>query len=225
MGGGGRWLARCLLVGAMAVLMGPTPLVAQWIRADLPGAGFPNSAVVRSPEATHRSFSWPTFAAGVATSLLAHEAAHFTASILVGATPGLRFDSWRPVVESGIDEVRHPAKQFVFSSGGMTVQLLLNEILLDVPHGRGPAGEFARGILAGGVGTVLFYFTAGRSSQIGDVWHMAQTSGLSTWTLTAIFGGVAATQVVRIVLRDRYTPFFAFPGPAGELNVGVRFRH
>ena len=222
--GGGRGLAWCLPVGAVALLASATPLGAQEMGAELSDIPAPHAAVTWPLEAARRSFSWPRFAAGVATSLLAHEAAHFTASILVGATPGLRFDRWRPVVESGIDEARNPAKQFVFSSGGMTVQLLLNEILLDVPHGPGPAGEFERGILAAGVGTVLFYFTVGRTSQIGDVWHMAQTSGLSTWTLTAIFGGVAATQVVRIVLRDRYMPFFAFPTPAGGLAVGATLR-
>lgn len=139
----------------------------------------------------------------------------------MGATPGIGIDHFRPVIHSGIDLRVHPAQQFIFSAAGMTTQLLINEVILDIHHGPGPSHEFERGILASGVGTVLFYVTLGRNTDVSDVQVMSEASGLSKWTLTAIFGGVAATDVVRIALKKRYAHFFAAPRADGGMNVGA----
>lgn len=168
------------------------------------------------------SFSWPRFVGGFVASLAAHEAAHIAASLIVGGNPSIGFSSGRPVMHSGIDAVAHPNQQFAFSASGMVVQLLINEVILDWPRPeRGIAGEFERGVLAGGVGTVLFYFTIGRGSGVSDVQWMDDTSGLSKWSLTAIFGGVAALDVARVLLDRRYARFFAFPDGAGQLHLGL----
>lgn len=164
---------------------------------------------------TPSSAFWPKFIAGFFTSLAAHEAAHVTSSLVMGYTPGLGFDAGRPVIHSGIDEARHHTAQFIFSASGMTTQLVLNEVLLDWPHHGQPASAFTKGMLASGVGTVLFYFTIGRSSNISDVQLMADNSSLSKWELAAIFGGVAATDVVRVLINPRYAHFFAAPTSNG----------
>ena len=95
-----------------------------------------------------------------------------------------------------IDATINPHKQFIFSSAGLTVQTLLDETLLDVPHARGSvAGPFERGLLAGGIGTVLFYITLGRSGSVSDVTFMANTSSLSKTQVSLIYGGMAALHV------------------------------
>lgn len=169
-----------------------------------------------------RSFSWPRFVGGFVASLATHEAAHIAVSLIVGANPSIGFNSGRPVMHSGIDAIAHPDQQFAFSASGMVVQLLINEVILDWPRpDRGIAGEFERGVLAGGVGTVLFYFTIGRGSGVSDVQWMDDTSGLSKWSLMAIFGGVAALDVARVLLDRRYAHFFAFPDGTGRLHLGL----
>jgi hypothetical protein len=195
--------------------------MASWGELSVPRSVGPS--ILQSAEPSNRRFSWPKFVLGFFSSIAAHEATHFATSFVVGATPSLGFDKGRPVVHSGIDGDLDPHKQFAFSSSGMGLQLLLNEAILWWPRAEGVAGEFERGILAGGIGTVLFYFTLGRNSPVGDVYWMDQTSSLSKWGLTAIFGGVAATEVLRIVLRKRYMPFFWFPGPDGSVNLGVSY--
>lgn len=169
-----------------------------------------------------RRFSWPQFGAGFLTSILAHEAAHVATAFFVGGRPSVAFDGPRPVVYSGIDPELHPGDQFVFSSSGMAVQLLINEVILGTHDDAAPAGAYERGVLAGGIGTVLFYFTVGRNSPVSDVDHMARHSGVSKWWLTLIYGGVAASDVVRVAVRSRYAPhLFALPGPRGALVVGM----
>lgn len=165
------------------------------------------------------------FVAGAVSSVLVHEAGHVTAAAVLGGSPSVGFDRARPVVYSGLDPALDPDAQFVFSASGMSVQLLLNEALLAWPHETGePAGPLERGVLAGGIGTVLFYFTIGRSASVSDVQQMAQYSGLSKWTLGAMFGGVAALEAVRIWRSDRYGPhFFVLPGPERTVRVGVAY--
>ena len=68
---------------------------------------------------------------------------------------------------SGINIDKHPHKQFVFSAAGLTTQALINEGILDIPHARGSSLE--RGILAGGIGTTLFYITLGRNGAVSDI--------------------------------------------------------
>ena len=86
------------------------------------------------------------FAAGFVTSILAHESGHIIASYAVGGHPSFGFNHWRPTLYSGIDSRIEPHKQFIFSSAGLTVQTLLDETLLDMPHARGSiAGPFERG--------------------------------------------------------------------------------
>ncbi|HEY7894053.1 MAG TPA: hypothetical protein VIC24_04065 [Gemmatimonadaceae bacterium] len=160
------------------------------------------------------------FVFGFVTSILAHEAGHVVASLAVGAHPSFGFNEFRPTIYSGIDASLHPTKQFIFSSAGLTVQSLLDESILDVPHRGGSA--FERGILAGGIGTVLFYITLGRNGSVSDVAYMAQTSKLSKDQVSLIYGGIAALHAVRIHGMAKYAHFFTAPSDRGGMKVGMR---
>jgi hypothetical protein len=162
------------------------------------------------------------FALGFISSILAHESGHIVASYAVGGHPSFGFDHWRPTIYSGIDSRLDPHKQFIFSSAGLTVQTLLDETLLDVPHAKGSiAGPFERGLLAGGLGTVLFYITLGRNGTVSDVSFMSRTSSLSKNQISLIFGGIALIQAVRIHVKDRYAHFFSVPDATGRFRIGV----
>ncbi|HEX9728417.1 MAG TPA: hypothetical protein VGA37_07940 [Gemmatimonadales bacterium] len=216
--------AARLLAAGFGVAFAAAPVAAQ--RQGETDSTSVTPVVVQATIPEPRSFSWWAFTAGILTSLAAHETGHVVAALVLGASPSLGFDTGRPVIYSGIDPRLNPHDQFAFSAAGMSVQLLLNEIILDWPgHTAGLAGEFERGVLASGIGTVLFYFTVGRNTSVSDVQNMADYSGLSKWSLTAIFGGVAATDVLRIALRQRYAHFFAYPGPDHTMRVGVRLGH
>lgn len=168
--------------------------------------------------------SWPRFAAGFITSLAAHEAAHVASALALGGSPSLALNEGRPVIESGIDGARHPARAFIFSASGMTVQLAANEAILDWPHHGRPAGSFARGFLVSGIATVAFYVTVGRAAKVGDLEQMATFSSLSPWTLSAIFGSVALSDAIRLFAQPRYGSLFWAPLPDGRLAVGVAHR-
>jgi hypothetical protein len=162
------------------------------------------------------------FVTGFVTSILAHESGHVIASYAVGGHPSFGFNKWRPTIYSGIDSRTDPHKQFIFSSAGLTVQTLLDETLLDVPHARGSiAGPFERGLLAGGIGTVLFYITLGRTGSVSDVTFMANTSSLSKTQVSLIYGGMAAIHALRIHFKDRYAHFFTVPDASGHLRIGM----
>ena len=165
---------------------------------------------------------WREVAAGFATSLLAHEAAHVTTSLVLGGHPSFGFDKGRPTVYSGFSAEREPRKQFLFSSMGLNVQAALDEAVLDVPHERGAA--FERGVLASGIATALFYISIGRTASVSDVDYMARTSSLSKTDIALIYGGVAALHLVRVSRDGRYANFFLRPGPpgAGGMRFGVR---
>lgn len=152
---------------------------------------------------------WRNFAFGVGASILAHETAHILASIALGAHPYIAFDKGRPTVYSGIDSDKYPHRQFLFSAAGLTTQALISEAILDVPHSRG--GAIERGILAGGIGTTLFYITVGRNGSVSDIAVMARTSSLSKGQLSLIFGGVSAIHAWRITRDPRYEHFFLRP--------------
>jgi hypothetical protein len=152
---------------------------------------------------------WRRFALGVGASLLAHETAHFLTAIAVGAHPYVAFDKGRPTVFSGIDSNKYPRRQFIFSAAGLTTQLVINEAILDVPHSRGSAIE--RGILAGGIGTTLFYITFGRNGSVSDIAMMERTSSLSKAQLSLIFGGVSAIHAWRVWKHPAYEHFFVRP--------------
>ena len=177
-----------------------------------------------SAAATRRApHYWRDVAAGFAASLLAHEAAHVTTSLVLGGHPTLGFDKGRPTVYSGFVTEREPHKQFLFSSMGLNVQAVLDEAVLDVPHARGAA--FERGVLASGIATALFYVTIGRTASVSDVDYMARTSSLTKTDIALIYGGIAALHVVRIRHDGHYANFFVRPNRAGEggMRVGVRF--
>jgi hypothetical protein len=162
------------------------------------------------------------FALGFVSSILAHESGHVIASYAVGGHPSFGFNKWRPTIYSGIDAQLNPHKQFIFSSAGLTVQTLLDETLLDIPHAKGSiAGPFERGLLAGGLGTVLFYITLGRNGSVSDVSFMSRTSSLSKNQISLIFGGIGLLQAVRIHYKDRYAHFFSFPDASGRYRIGI----
>jgi hypothetical protein len=165
---------------------------------------------------------WQLFAAGFASSILAHEAGHVVAAYAVGGKPSFGFNQGRPTIYSGIDATLEPHKQFAFSSAGLTVQSIIDEGILDAPHAAKAAGPFERGVLSGGIATTLFYLTIGRNGSVSDVEFMQRTSHLSKGKITAIYGGVALMHTLRIARNARYADFFAQPDPLGGLRVGVR---
>ena len=138
----------------------------------------------------------------------------------MGFHPYVGFDHGRPTVYSGIDSEKYPHKQFIFSASGLTTQALIDELILDIPHSRGAAIE--RGILAGGIGTTLFYITIGRNGSVSDVSFMSRMSRLSKTQISLIFGGVNAIQVLRIVRDPAYDHFFVAPSENGA-RIGLRF--
>ena len=158
---------------------------------------------------------WRSLALGFGVSILAHETAHILTSFAVGAHPYIAFSKGRPTVYSGIDSDRHPHKQFLFSAAGLVTQSLINEAILDIPHSGG--GAIERGILAGGIGTTLFYITLGRNGSVSDISVMARTSSLSKTQLSLIFGGVSAIQAWRITRDPRYQHFFVRPTANGAV--------
>jgi hypothetical protein len=164
---------------------------------------------------------WTVFATGFASSILAHEAGHIAAAYAVGGKPSFGFNEGRPTIYSGIDATLQPRRQFVFSSAGLTVQSIIDEGILDAPHGTGRAGAFERGMLAGGIATSLFYVTIGRNGSVSDVEFMARTSKLSKTALTFIYGGTALMHTWRIMHNSRYADFFARPDPQGGLRIGA----
>jgi hypothetical protein len=163
---------------------------------------------------------WRRFGYGFTTSILLHEAAHILTAVAVGGHPYFGFDKLRPTVYSGINSHTEPHKQFLFSAAGLTMQSLIDEGVLDIPHSRG--GAFERGILGGGVGTTLFYLTIGRKGSVSDVDFMARTHALNALQITVIFGSVAAMHTIRISRDPHYANFFARPRDGG-VDVGLNF--
>ncbi|HET7631459.1 MAG TPA: hypothetical protein VFK16_04000 [Gemmatimonadaceae bacterium] len=162
------------------------------------------------------------FAAGFATSLLAHESAHVAASLLQGAHPTFGLDRGRPTVYSGIDATANPHKQFMFSSAGLDAQAIIDEVILDTPSHGG--GAFQRGVLSGGLATTVFYLTLGRTAKVSDIAYMKKTSGLTSTQIALIYGGVALLHSVRIARDGHFAGFFVHPGPPNGLRVGVILR-
>jgi hypothetical protein len=188
----------------------------------LPAQAAPTDSAHAAPALVPQPHYKLRFAIGFITSILAHETGHVVASLAVGGHPSFGFDHGRPTIYSGIDSRLDPHKQFIFSSAGLTVQTLLDETLLDVPHAKGSvAGPFERGLLAGGIGTVLFYITIGRNGTVSDVSFMSRTSSLSKTQISLIYGSIAAMHAVRIRFKDRYAHFFSVPDDTGRLRIGV----
>lgn len=143
----------------------------------------------------------------------------------MGFHPHLGFDKARPTVFSGIDEGTNKRAQFIFSAAGLTVQNVLDEFVLDIPHHRG--GAFERGILAGGVGTTLFYVTIGRNAPVSDISVMSRTSRLSKGQVSLIFGSVSAIDAFRMSRDHAYSHFFLAPidrgsGLKGGISINTR---
>ena len=162
---------------------------------------------------------WRRFGYGVTTSILLHEVAHLVASIALGGHPTFGFDKARPTIYSGINTELEPHKQFLFSAAGLTLQSLIDEAILDIPHRRG--GAFERGMLGGGIGTTVFYLTIGRKGSVSDVDFMARTGAMTATQITLIFGAVAAVHTFRISRDARYANFFARPRADAGFDVGM----
>jgi len=175
-----------------------------------------------TPDSTNHTTSrhyWRNLTLGFATSILAHEAGHVGMSYALGAHPTFGFENGKPTVFSGIDAIRDPHKQFLFSSAGLNVQAIMDEAILDIPHRRG--GAFERGILAGGIATAYFYATFGRNAPNSDITYMASTSSLNKTTASLIYAGLATIQTIRIAHDGHYANFFMRPSPSGAINVGL----
>jgi hypothetical protein len=217
-----RPLRAHLLIAALSLVAALGAPVAR-SRAQAPADSTPaaSSGEPRKAPVASRHHYWRRMAAGFATSLLAHEAAHVVTAVAVGGRPTIGLSKGRPTVYSGLDAVTQRRQQFLFSSMGLNVQALLDEAILDVPHEGG--GPFERGVLTGGIATALFYVTIGRTASVSDVDFMARTSSLSKGDITLIYGGVALMHAVRIHYDGRYANFFVRPAPTGEpgLRVGV----
>jgi len=217
-----------LVAIAAAALIAPTSR----LHAQEPAAGTP-VATPLAVDSTHADSAreparprhyWKKFAAGFASSILAHEGAHIVTAYAVGGHPTIGINKGRPTVYSGISAQLQPHQQFLFSSMGLNVQAAMDEAILDVPHRRG--APFERGVLAGGIATALFYVTIGRTASVSDVDFMARTSSLSKTDITIIYGGIAALHALRIHHDERYADFFVRPDTkAGKgLRVGVDIR-
>jgi hypothetical protein len=162
---------------------------------------------------------WPKLVTGAVSSILVHEAAHIATSYAVGGKPTFGFDNFRPTVYSGIHLQTDPRKQFYFSISGLVVQSLLDEAILDIPHDRG--GAFERGLLAGGIGTTVFYLTIGRWGSVSDVDFIARTHAMNKTQVTLVFGSIVAAHAWRIARDPRYDHFFLAPGAKG-VKLGWR---
>ena len=173
-----------------------------------------------SPTDSQPSSYWTKFAVGFGISLLAHESAHLLSSLAMGFHPYIGLDHGRPTVFSGIDAQKDPHKQLIFSASGLTTQALIDELILDIPHSRGSAIE--RGVLAGGIGTTLFYVTVGRNGSVSDISYVARMSGMSKTQVSLIFGGVSAIHALRISRDPAYDNFFVAPSEEG-MRFGLRF--
>jgi hypothetical protein len=188
----------------------------------LPAQATPADSAPRAPALAPQPHYKLRFAVGFISSILAHESGHVIASYAVGGHPSFGFNHGRPTIYSGIDSRLDPHKQFIFSSAGLTLQTLLDETLLDVPHAKGSvAGPFERGLLAGGLGTVLFYITLGRNGSVSDVSFMSRTSSLTKTQISFIYGSIAVMHAVRIHVKDRYAHFFSAPDDTGHLRIGM----
>ena len=211
-----RWSrpAGCALLAVVALGTAISSSGAQAVEAHL--AADSTAPARRAPH------YWRDVATGFAASLLAHEGAHVTTSLVLGGHPTFGFNKWRPTVYSGFDATREPHKQFLFSSMGLNVQAAIDEVILDVPHARGAA--FERGVLASGIATALFYITIGRTASVSDVDYMARTSSLTKADIALIYGGVAALHAVRVSRNGQYATFFVRPNGEGArgMRVGVR---
>jgi hypothetical protein len=162
---------------------------------------------------------WQKFGLGVTTSLLLHEAGHLVTSLAVGGHPSFGFDTFRPTIYSGLNSHIEPHKQFLFSVAGLTIQNVLDEAILDIPHRRGSA--FERGILGGGLGTTIFYLTIGRQGSVSDIDFIARTHGMSKAQATLLFGGISTVHILRMSRDPHYANFFARPRPDGRMDIGV----
>ncbi|HEX9221307.1 MAG TPA: hypothetical protein VF858_12540 [Gemmatimonadaceae bacterium] len=207
-------LVLLLLSGASAAARGQT--------GPPPGSGLAARTQMHlSSDAGSASDNyWRRIAIGFGISLFAHESAHVLTSLALGFHPHVALDHGRPTVFSGIDSQKYPHKQFLFSAAGLTTQDLINEAILDIPHSRG--GAIERGILAGAIGTTLFYVTIGRNGSVSDIAFMARTSSLSKTQLSLIFGGVSAIQALRISRDSSYAHFFVRPTENG-LGIGFGY--
>lgn len=143
-------------------------------------------------------------------------------SYALGARPTFGLEDGKPTVFSGIDANVDPRKQFLFSSAGLTVQAIIDEAILDIPHHKG--SSFERGILAGGIGTAFFYATFGRNAPNSDITYMARTSSLNKTQASLIYAGLAIVQTVRIARDGHYAHFFLRPSPDGTLGLGLVIR-
>ena len=173
----------------------------------------PTAGAQTTSPSVHVDSYWRRFALGFAGSILAHETAHLLTAYAVGSHPHIGLDRGRPTIFSGIDTQLYPHKQFLFSASGLTTQAVIDEAILDVPHTRG--GAIERGILAGGIGTTLFYITIGRNASVSDITFMARTSSLSKTQLSLIFGGFSAIHAIRIARNPAYDHFFIRPSENG----------
>ena len=205
---------RVGLLGAVLLAASPVRLSAQSEPLAAPLQFY------ASRQASDSDDYWRHFALGFAASILAHESAHVISSLVMGFHPYYALDHGRPTVFSGIDSDKYPHQQFIFSAAGLTTQALINEAILDIPHAGG--GPIERGLLAGGIGTTLFYITLGRNASVSDISVMARTSSLSKTQLSLIFGGYSAIQAWRISRYPRYAHFFARPTDSG-LAIGFSY--
>jgi hypothetical protein len=172
----------------------------------------------KQQQRTHTRRAWVL---GAVTSLTAHEASHILASYAQGRHPSLRLDKGRPTIFSGINIYSEPHKQLVFSSAGLVTQAVLDELVLDLPHASD--SPFKRGMLACGLGTVLFYVTFGRNGAVSDIALIARTSGMSKGEVSLIAGSVAAVHALRFHFDRRFGSLFFEPTYDGrQVRLGFR---
>src|SRR6476469_4756254 len=116
-----------LVAIAVAALIAP----AATLRAQEPAAKTPATSAANLaqdstradtvPERVRPRHYWKKFAAGFASSILAHEGAHIVTAYAVGGHPTIGINTGRPTVYSGISSRLDPHKQFLFSSMGLNL--------------------------------------------------------------------------------------------------------
>ena len=220
-----------LVAIALAALIAPAAaLRAQEPAASTP-AGTPLALDSTRADSARRSRAgprhyWKKFAAGFASSILAHEGAHVVTAYAVGGHPTIGIQQGTP--DRLLGDLRSSCSRTSSSSSRAWASTSRRRWTRGSSTCRTVAApRSSAGVLAGGIATALFYVTIGRTASVSDVDFMARTSSLSKTDITIIYGGVAALHALRIHRDERYADFFVRPDTsAGKgLRVGVDIQY
>jgi len=120
---------------------------------------------------------WGSLTLGIASGIAAHEVGH----IVVATSKGYK------VSHDGLSltypgAILTPASQLQLASAGFQTQWVLSELVLRDRNGREhkkPPGDFGAGVVCSYLGVSLAYLTFLKDQNQGDVYGMANATGLS----------------------------------------------